>query len=314
MALSYFAYLRNHTWMQILLVLSIVAIIYINYMSIQPYNGLEGFTQINKFSTKFDADTYDDFYVDIYDQLHDTENRIETHLLPILENTNVDPNAKSNYSFLDIGSGTGKTVERLRQAGYEAQGLDKSQSMIKHCEEKYEAEDSHYQCGDVCEPILYTRGSFSHILCLYLTIYEIDNKQQFFRNCYQWLHANGILVVHLVEKDKFDTISPAVKIENIENIQEYSKQRIEKSQVDFGDFQYKMEYKIRPGAENINVKINEMFIDNQTKKIRQNERNMKMEPIEHIVKLAMRVGFSLYAKIAMKNDKYQFLYFFIRDA
>jgi len=57
-----------------------------------------------------------------------------------------------------------------------------------------------------------------------------------------------------------------------------------------------------------------MFVDNQTKKIRQNERNMKMEPIEHIVKLAMRVGFSLYAKIAMKNDKHQFLYFFIRDA
>jgi len=314
MALSYFAYLRNHTWMQLLLTIAIVAIIYVNYMSIDTYTGVEGFTQIHKFSTKFDADTYDDFYADIYDQVHDTENRIESHLLPILENTNVDPQAKSNYSFLDVGSGTGKAVERLRQAGYEAYGLDQSKSMIQYCENKYDVDDGRYQCGDVCQPILYTRRSFSHILCIYLTIYEISDKQQFFRNCYQWLQNNGILVVHLVEKDAFDTISPAVKIDNVENIQTYSKQRIEKSQVDFGDFQYKMEYKIKPGETNVNVSINEMFIDNQTKKIRQNERNMKMEPIEHIVKLAMRAGFSLYAKVAMSHDKHQFLYMFMRDS
>jgi len=315
MSLSYTAYLRNHPWMQLLLVIALVVVIYVNYMSIRPYTGMEGFQQINKFSTKFGADTYDDFYVDIYDQLHDTDNRIETHLLPILENTNVDPNAKENYKFLDVGSGTGKTVERLRQAGYEAQGLDKSKAMIHHCEEKYEIDKpDRYQCGDVCEPILYTRRTFTHILCLYLTIYEIEDKAQFFRNCYQWLQVNGILVVHFVDKDKFDTISPAVKIDNVVNIQDYSKQRIEKSQVDFGNFQYKMEYKIRPGADNVNVVLNEMFVDNSTKKIRQNERIMKMEPTEHIVKLAMRAGFSVYAKIIMRNDKNQFLYFFLRDA
>ena len=51
--------------------------------------------------------------------------------------------------------------------------------------------------------------TFTHITCLYFTIYYIKDKRLFFENCFKWLKPHGVLVIHLVNMNKFDPILPS---------------------------------------------------------------------------------------------------------
>ena len=46
-------------------------------------------------------------------------------------------------------------------------------------------------------------NTFSHILCLGRTIYEIKNKEQFFETCYSLLNDNGLLIINLSDYNNF---------------------------------------------------------------------------------------------------------------
>ena len=48
--------------------------------------------------------------------------------------------------------------------------------------------------------------SFTHITCLYFTIYYIKDKTRLFKNCYDWLKPGGYMVLHLVNRNMFDPI------------------------------------------------------------------------------------------------------------
>ena len=55
----------------------------------------------------------------------------------------------------------------------------------------------------------FDQEAFSHITCLYFTIYYIKDKKRFFKNCFDWLMPTGHLAIHLVNRDKFDPIIEA---------------------------------------------------------------------------------------------------------
>ena len=42
-----------------------------------------------------------------------------------------------------------------------------------------------------------------HVTCLYFTIYYIKDKENF-SNCFYWLKPGGVLLLHLVDVNKFD--------------------------------------------------------------------------------------------------------------
>ena len=63
-----------------------------------------------------------------------------------------------------------------------------------------------YFIGNATEVMLYPAHTFTHITCLYFTIYDIKNKFLFFRNCYEWLQPGGYLTVHLVDRDSIDPL------------------------------------------------------------------------------------------------------------
>jgi hypothetical protein len=101
--------------------------------------------------------------------------------------------------------------------------------------------------GDVTDSKKYDKYTFSHILCLYHTIYEIENKRKFFQNCRYWLKNGGMLIVHLVDKKKFNTVVPVGTPDLIDNPQKYANKRITKTTVDFMDFVYDSKYDIKEG-------------------------------------------------------------------
>lgn len=296
-----------------LIILKWLLLLVIIYISIILFNKFgkgyqqEGFTQIEPFVLKQNETIYDDFYSQIYDEIHKPILRTDFELNSIIKMT--EPTR--NSVFLDIGSGTGDLVNELREAGYQAYGIDKSQAMIDISEAKHPKNE--YKCGDAMEPMTFDKNTFSHILCTYFTIYNIQDKRTFFNNCYHWLIPNGYLIIHLVEKAKFDTIMPIGKSNLIFNPNAIHGSRINNTIVDFGGFEYKSSYNFK---ENENkVVLTEKFQDKTTKNVRQNEQILYMDDLDNIVNLILSIGFSMKSKINMKDcidDENQYIYVFER--
>jgi len=288
-------------WLLILVFLYIIFILFKKFGKSSQQQ--EGFTQIEPFIMKQNDTLYDDFYSQIYDEIHKPILRTDFELNTIIKMT--EPT--KNSVFLDVGSGTGDLVNELREAGYQAYGIDKSKAMVEMSETKHPNND--YKCGDAMEPMVFDKNTFSHILCTYFTIYQIQDKRTFFNNCYHWLIPNGYLILHLVEKSKFDTIMPIGKSNLLFNPNTIKGSRITDTIVDFGGFEYKSSYQIK---ENDNkVIFTEKFQDKTSKKVRQNEQILYMENMETIVDIAIRCGFSLKSKINMKeciDDENQYIF------
>jgi len=266
----------------------------------------EAFTQNERYVVKTNDDVYDDFYCQIHDTIHLPEQRTDFELIQILKMT--QPSTKHSV-FLDVGSGTGHLVNELKTAGYKAYGVDKSKAMIDYADKKHP--HCHFSKGDVIEPMLFEKSTFTHIICNYFTIYELEDKRTFFRNCYYWLMSNGYLIVHLVEPKKFDTIVPAAKAKLNINPQRHAKKRITNSVINFKDFEYKSSYSMTDSHKSVTFK--ELFKDKHTGKIRQNDMIMTMDNLNGILQLAADCGFVVHSYVNMKScidDEHQYIYVF----
>ena len=263
--------------------------------------GKEGFAQSEKFVLKKDANTYDTFYAQIYDTIHlpDSTQELEA-ILKIV-------GADENSVFLDVGCGTGCTLNALVGSGADCIGVDKSDAMIKVAKDKY-GPDLPAKKGDATDPILFERNRFTHILCIHSTIYEIENKAAFFTNCRYWLRNGGFLILHLVNKHKFNTVVPAGRPAFIKNPQKYANEHITKTEVDFHDFIYLSKYNINTNSPSV---LTETFTDATTQHVRQNERTLYMESDEDILRVAGQCGFAQHAQINMapiNDDEHQNIY------
>lgn len=289
---------KNKVLLQILINLFILAVL---MLIVRYFNDTvvltEGFVQKEKFVLKKDGKSYDDFYAQVYDKIHSPDPKKE--LAEILKITGADRNS----AFLDVGSGTGCTLSALSESGAKCIGIDKSEAMVTVAKEKCGPLIKH---GDVTEPIQFTRNQFTHILCLNQTIYEIEDKHAFFTNCRYWLRNGGALVLHLVDKNRFNTVVGRPFL--LDNPQKYVKERITKSETDFGDFTYFAKYDIRQKGASTFV---ETFTDAVTKNVRQNERTLFMDTEETVLKVAQQCGFSQHGKINMasiNDDEFQNIY------
>jgi SAM-dependent methyltransferase len=293
----------------------ILAVIILYKISEPPFKKIENFTQKEPFVLKTNQNIYDDFYVDIYDELYDTKKRIQRELTQVLKLT--EPTVK-NSCFLDIGSGTGYLVDQLTKAGYIAYGIDKSFDMIKYSENKYP--ESEYKCGDVIvDPMLYENSTFTHILCTNLTVYLFEDKMTFFRNCYFWLKPNGYLILHLANRHKFSIYKPVSKKPLFKLPMKKYPPRITDTIVEFDDFKYTSLYQFPKNNNDKSIEqviFKEKFIDKETKNVREHEQTMYMESISTILKMASKAGFIVKGKVDMTTvnkkgpyaDRFQFLY------
>jgi SAM-dependent methyltransferase len=241
----------------------------------------------------------------VYDDLYKTEPRSDYEYKKIIEMT--QPSKKSE--FLVVGSGTGHLVNNLNNAGYHAIGIDKSKAMINYSEKKFP--DIETKCGDVIDSMNYDKGVFTHITCMNFTIYHLEDKLTFFKNCYYWLMPNGYLIVHLVNREKYNPIIPAANPPLLDNPQKYSNTRIKDSKINFIDFEYQNSHDFKTDKDK-RVIIKETFTDASTKNIRQNELTLYMENIDEIVNIAKKCGFIPHAQIKLLNDEHQYIYIFER--
>jgi 2-polyprenyl-3-methyl-5-hydroxy-6-metoxy-1,4-benzoquinol methylase len=215
--------------------------------------------------------------------------------------------SKDKSVFLDIGSGTGVLTNELKKQGYMIYGIDKSKSMVEHCSEKY-GDNLPVKHGDIMTPMMYDRNTFSHVLCTNMTIYHFQDKKLFFRNCYYIMKPNGYMILHLVDRERFDPIIQAGKVNGIESTQPYADTRITNTVIHFSDFKYKAMYDFSKIDE---TKLTETMTDNYSNNVRQNELTLYMEDYNQILKTAMANGFTVKGQVNMKEcigDKNQYLF------
>jgi SAM-dependent methyltransferase len=291
-------------WFHLIILLATMYILVCMYRQLLPVK--EGFIdQTEHFTVKKGLDLYDDFYVNIYDELFYRELATQYEVGSIENITK--PTTDSNL--LVIGSGTGHVVNTLKEQNYNVMGLDESPSMIKYSKEQYP--HLNFKLGSPMKAMSFNQNEFTHIICLNLTMYYYKNKNEFLQNIYSWLKPGGYFVVQLVDKNKFDPVVPASKPFVMVNPQSFSDNRITTSSVIFNNFKYKADFQTFP---NDFVQFREIFKDTVpgSNKVRENSHNMWIPQRQTIVNIAKEVGFITLAKVdlMMAQLEYQYLYVF----
>jgi SAM-dependent methyltransferase len=268
----------------------------------------EGFYQREQFVLKRNEEIYDSFYAEIYDNLHDTKKRSQWELMKLLKHTEMDTR---NSVILDVGSGTGYTLNELTSAGYKAFGIEKSKDMVAYSETKYP--NIEVVCENVEDTLAFERDAFTHILCTNFTLYHIKNKELFFRNCYGWMKPNGYLVLHLVDRKRFNVTARKFGDEiEWKSFYDKPKQRVTNQITNFDDFKYTAGFNFPVNLDETNIVTKtETFKDKETAHVRQNEQILYMEDIRQILNIANACGFIFHAKVDMNEcigDDNQYLY------
>ena len=303
----------KNKWLLLMIILAIILVIMTMYKKVAT-NKTEGFNQNAPFVLKRNNDIYDSYYAMIYDDIYKSKPRVEFEYKQIVDMTHP---TKENSVFLDVGSGTGNLVNKLSSEGYPAYGIDESRAMVEVAQYKYPKIDT--KCGNAMDAMSYDRGMFTHILCMNFTVYHFQDKAGFLRNCYNWLMPNGYLIVHLVDRSKYNPIVPIAVPSGLENPQVYSDRRITDAAVQFPGFSYKVSTDFSPSGakgspDDKRVVVTETFKDDSTHKVRQNELTMYMEDVKDILYLAGRCGFVVQGSAQYANDRYQYIYVLERQS
>ena len=101
----------------------------------------------------------------------------------------------------------------------------------------------------------------------------------------------GYLVVHIVDRDKFDPILPPSNPLLIVSPQKYTKQRITQSEVVLNNMQYKGEFALEPNTDNAVFK--EKFTGNNNK-VRKNTHNLCNKKLKEMI---MSVNFLSFKRL-----------------
>ena len=272
----------------------------------------EGFTDTKKEFKTYQAvtDVYDDFYVGIYDDLVFSKIKNDFEIGKIIEYSKPTEQTR----ILDIGSGTGHHVSSFLAHGFKATGVDISPSMVKKAKKTYPELD--FQVGDALNTMLFPADSFTHITCLYFTVYYMANKRLFFENCMRWLMPGGYLAVHIVNRDKFDPVMPAGSPFGIISPQKYADKRITSTTVKFDEFEYKSNFVLNDlldGASEPNATFVETFKDKTDSKVRKNEHRFYMLTRAEILDIAKSVGFIVHSKIDLLKCQYEYQYIYVLE-
>jgi len=300
----------NKRWLRFLIVFAIVLLIIMAYKRFVQKASLfnEGFSQDTPFVMKRDGEVYDIFYSQVYDLIMEPQKSGDFIFKTIVRLTK--PSKES--LFLDAGCGTGYLVNKLKEYGYRSVGVDKSKPMLEFAKSKYS--DINLIEGNLEDPMTLDKNTMTHILSSHFTVYHIKDKVGFFRNCFHWLVPGGFIVLHLVDKQKFDPVLSVGKptiMKSTDSPQNYSDSRITDTTVDFIDFKYKSKYQFN--GEKPDVVFTEKFTDATTSNVRENEQTYYMNDITDIIKDVQYSGFVEYDKVDMRElngDQNQFIYIF----
>ena len=305
-----------------IILLILIAVHLVNYKPL-IYEHYDDMTSGKKFESKIDGEIFDNFYSKYYDNIHENKERDVAQLKIII---NYAKNKKF-VKFLDIGCGTGYHVSLLDKMKYDVVGIDKSKTMIDAAKSKYA--DCNFNVGDILNNNLYDYSSFTHIICLNKTIYYIKDKDTFFDNCSLLLTSDGLLIIHLIDREKFKPFIINSNDKTVLYNPEKHKNAITRNLIKINsNLEYVCEYEKNDSYEtNKTSEANELtkldylntpysyyketFQNVETNNVRKNIINLYMPTIEEILAIAKVKGFIVKDKQSLDfidhNNEFLFI-------
>lgn len=270
---------------------------------------IEGFTSGEGATEEFNNDTlYDSFYSKIYDQIVGGDTRVRAEVLFTLGwMKKMQPDTKS-LAVLDVGCGTGGHVEEFKKEGVgSVLGIDRSAAMIERAQKLYP--ENKYMVGDVATPTLFSAGEFNLATMYYFTIYYLPEKEQILKNLFTWMKPGGGLVIHVVNRDKFDPILESASPFLAFSVQKYAKERHTKSSVAFDKFDYTAEF----NNQEHHAEFVETFKFKDGRRRRQ-KHSLHMPVMERLTEDIEAAGFIFkeFIDLTPVGYEYQFLFCFAR--
>ena len=124
----------------------------------------------------------------------------------------------------------------------------------------------------------------------------------------EWLMPGGYLILHLVDREKFDPILPPGNPLYVVSPQKYAKERITKTKITFNDFVYNSNF-IFDKDRNM-ATFDEKFNFNNGK-VRKQEQILYMDDSQDILTMAADAGFIMQGKIDLVQCAYENQYLYI---
>lgn len=279
----------------------------------------EGFYQKESFILLEGDKIFDDFYASIYKIIHKPQLYVDSISDKIINHTRV---SNKNSVLLVMTIDRGEQYTSFRSKGVNVCNVVKYIAMdplpnpLLVRNNKFRGQyvkDVNKKVDDIEKPIIYENSTFSHIFCSGSTLYTIKNKPNLFRNIYNWLKPDGIIMIQLYDRSKFDTILSSKTSLAVDSPQQYVEERITDSDIDFGAFKYLSKYDFKDAETKDIVYFSETFTNKSTHSVRKHEQTLYMENIDNILDMVKLSGFSLLSKIDLIHDKNQFIYVLERN-
>lgn len=246
---------------------------------------------------------FDDFYAKVYDQIVAGTERQEAEVALTMGWVKTQQ-PESHIQVLDIGCGTGGQVAAFKKLGVaKAVGIDRSEAMVKRGRELHK--DLDLRVGDADTIGTAAAGEYTLATLYYFTFYYLQDRATVLRNIFQWLQPGGCLVIHLVNRDKFDPILESASPFLAFSVQKYSNDRVTHSKVSFDKFDYEADFDL-DGAR---ATFSETFTFADGRK-RQQVHTLRMPTMEQIVSEVESVGFKYKQYIDMTSIGYEYQYLF----
>lgn len=268
---------------------------------------VENFSNYNNYELKDTLiNIYDNFYTSVYDKLFGSNLRNEFEMYNI-RNYTKDDFSKNEVKYLDMGCGIGDQLKILNRDKIACVGVDNSMKMLEKARKNNPTVP--LINADFHKKNTFENREFTHIYCLFYTIYYSQKPEKIFKNVNYWLKPNGYFCLHLVNKKQFDPVlENSSKLIPLFNPQKHSDNRITQTKLSFNKFKYMSDWKF----DNDNVQFIEHFMFDDHTQHRQHIHSLYMKDIKFYVKLAKKNGFKLIRIIDLlpANHDYNYIYIF----
>lgn len=268
-------------------------------------NQIEGFQDINNKIEIKDFETLnDDFYTKVFDVL--TFNKIVSDFEVGNIITNTQPTERS--IILDVGSQSGYLVNLFKEYTPNVIGVEKSKKLIDMAKKRYPSCENKFLNDDILNNHLFHQNSFTHIFCLNLNFYYIENKKQFLENCFTWLIPGGYIAINLVPEEKLNAKNNILNIRKNVYPDFVDPSLLLSDSIKFTDFVYKPKFK---KLDSERMMFSEKFSFNNGK-IRNQETMLYIKSIDDTIKIAKYLGFIILKQFSIKDKSgiSSFLYIF----
>ena len=292
----------NLTKIFILMLILILIMFYKNKYTIENFNNQCNYTCLSN-----DNVFNNNNYIKFYDNIILDNNKNQYYLKSIFDNTNVIDNG----IVVNVGCKTGNINKLLQQKNINNIGLDRSKNIINYC--KNNNPDTEYDIfsSDTLENIAFKYNQpITHILCLDMEIYYIDNLNLFFSQAYNLLCDNGYIIIHAVDLKKYNNTSVYSRINNF-NPNNLSIKKVNDSGIKFNDSICTTKYRIFPNDSGV-IQFTETIENLNDNSVHENIHNINYLSCSDIENIARTNGFKKVDKLDIELEYYnnEYLYIF----